>query len=122
MKLTIYEVFLITIKGLDARRHKSTVQGARLTAKGKKCSKRRLRRNKKKVYGIGFKVWASHHIVNFTQIVMTLGHKPYTVSRKPFCYLYAASLSRASRSNERSDRGQRRPSMLLRAMSLSNGR
>ncbi len=33
--------------------------------------------------------------------------------------LYAASLSRASRSNERSDRKQRSPSALLRAMSPS---
>ena len=32
---------------------------------------------------------------------------------------YAASLSRASRSNERSDRRQRRPSAFLRAMSPS---
>jgi hypothetical protein len=34
---------------------------------------------------------------------------------------YAASLSRASRSNERSDRRQRCPSTLLRTVSLSNG-
>jgi hypothetical protein len=34
---------------------------------------------------------------------------------------YAASLSRASRSNERSDRRQRRLSASLKAMSLSNG-
>lgn len=41
-------------------------------------------------HGTGFKVRGFPQNMNFPKIVMIVDHKPCTVSREPFCYLYAA--------------------------------